>query len=374
MSFLIKIKIVFAIFLLLVFALFVGLIKVSMRSSKQKDILRKEEIIPRNMVSKKTQVFVKAAIPYWDQENALLSFREHIDYIDYINLFWYYVEEVGTIATYQYAKEDKEIIDFAHKHSVKVFAVITNLPEQGSWDSRRVELVIKDRSSREKHIENIVTKLELFGFDGVDIDYEEVEASEKEDFSLFIKELSNTLHKRGKIVAVALHPKTIHSQKGNGEFQDWKKISDYADHLNIMAYGEHWDESEAGPIASIGWVKSILEYAKGLTISPEKFFLGIPLYGYDWNKDDGEVAEGLTYIDVQSLLRKYNAKEYWDESPKSPSFFYTRNGEKHEVWFENAESIKEKILLADGAGLGGVSFWRLGREDSRIWSMLEKFR
>lgn len=327
-----------------------------------------------NSAATRKPLKIKSTIPYWDQNSAFSSFKENVNSFDYVNLFWYYIKSDGEIAMYEYALEDKSIIEFAHQNNIKVFAVITNLPEEEgtSWDSERVENVINDYSSRKKHIDDISEKLKSLDFDGVNIDYEEVNRSQKNKFTLFIGELSDALHKKGKTVSVSLHYKAEESNEENGAFQDWKALSQSADQLTIMAYGKHWDEGNAGPVAPLDWVEKIIAYTQKLNLPQEKLFLGIPLYGYDWNKNDDEKAKGLTFYDVKNLLDNFGAEEKWDSQARSPYFYYENEG-THEVWFENAKSIEEKISLASKAKFGGVSFWRLGEEDPMIWDVLKKW-
>jgi len=315
----------------------------------------------------------RASIPYWDQEKAFASFKSNVSKFDHLSLFWYYLNSEGKIQPYQYAKEDKTIIDFAHKNGIKVGALIANLPdEDGSWDSQRVEKVIANPEARKKHIADIVTTLERLNFDGVNIDYEQVDQNQKDNFSLFIKELKEELSKKGKFVGVALHPKTAERKKGEeiGWFQDWKALAGSADQLYIMAYGEHWDESPAGPIASEGWIRQIISYVESLNLPRENIFLGTPLYGYAWPKGSNEAATGLTFEEIQAILRSQSINYKWDEKAKAPFFTYIKSGQEYEVWFENSRSLDAKVRLAYEAGLAGVSFWRLGGEDPLIWDTI----
>lgn len=320
---------------------------------------------------------IKGSIPYWDQDKAYQSFQEHISLFNYVNFFWYYMEPDGSVKKYEYADEDPGEIEFAYANGVKVSAVITNLPEYtgATWDSGRVQDVISDPEVRKKHVEEISQKLNDFNFDGVIIDYEGVRPEAKNDFTDFIHELAVRLHEENKIVSVVLHPKTDSRDiTGNGAFQDWKALSLWADQLQIMAYGEHWDNSESGPIASISWVKQIIAYAKFLNITKEKIFLGIPLYGYDWDKSDDSKAVGVTFNQVQDLLHTYAIDEQWDQRALAPYFEYQKGNHRHEVWFENARSVEQKVNLARSAGYAGVTLWRLGGEDPAIWQNLTKFK
>src|SRR3989344_3155049 len=323
-------------------------------------------------------VLIRGSIPYWEQEKAFLSFSQNAGKFDYISLYWYYLGADGTIKKYRGAKEDQNIIKFAHDNNVKAGAIVTNLldDEDLGWNSERVETWIKNDTAIEAHVNSIGEKLKSAGFDGVIVDYEVVDKNQKENFSKFIKELSGQMHKEGKFVTVALHPKTGQNKKGEeiGQFQDWKEISKYADQLSIMGYSEHGDEGEAGPIASVGWVESIVNYALSLDVPREKLFLGIPLYGYRWQIGSDVNAEGLTFAQVEKIINTNQIEVQWDETFKSPYFEYEKAGNHYVVWFENAGSVSEKMTLADKKGLGGVNFWRLGDEDPQIWQEVLKFK
>ncbi len=331
------------------------------------------KMISQNSIApdEKKELLVKGSIPYWEQENAVSSFKENKESFDYINVFWYYLNSDGSIQKYEYANEDEELIRFAHENNVKVSAVITNLGENPDrWDSGRVENVINSSENRKNHINQIISKLKEKNFDGIIIDYELLRQSTRNNYTIFIKELSLEMKKQNKILTVVLHPKTGENVKGESvsRYQDWFQLAQHADQIQIMGYSQHTDEDAAGPIAGIGWVEKIADYTLSLGIDPGKVFLGIPLYGYDWNTNSNESAKGLTFEEAQSLLVKENATLEFDQIQKSPMFRYG----SHEVWFENSQSVKEKADLAYRVGFAGVTFWRLGGEDQSVWRMLDE--
>ena len=313
---------------------------------------------------------VRTSIPYWDQRRAFSSFTQNVSVFKHLSLFWYFLDMEGTIQKYQYADEDKSIIDFARSNNVEVTAVITNLPEtpRTSWDSSRVEDMLEVEEKRSAHIEDILNLLSNLDFDGVTIDYEEVNPDARNNFTFFISELASELHNQGKKLWIALHPKLGNSSDHRYAFQDWPALSKSADYLYIMAYGEHYDEGSPGPIASISWVKKIVEYTRKQNLPLNKFYLGIPLYGYDWQENE-EKATGLTYEQIENLRQDYGAMRLWDEDSQSPHFSYEDDGHTHEVWYEDRASVAAKVALADRAGFAGVTFWRLGSEDPSVWQL-----
>ncbi|MEX0621844.1 MAG: glycosyl hydrolase family 18 protein [Candidatus Woykebacteria bacterium] len=326
-------------------------------------------------------LYYRASIPYWDQQRAFASFRENVSSFDYLTLFWYTLRADGSIRKYIYAVEDKTIIDFAHKNGVKVFGLIANLPDEdegGSWDSDRVAKVIGSSSARASHINNIVNLAEKMNFDGISIDYEELETSQKNNFTIFIRDLASALHKKGKLLGLAIHPKTSEgkpSEDNGSAAQDLLALSLAADQLYFMAYGEHWDDSDAGPIAGVPWVSRVINYALSIGVPRKKIFMGVPLYGLDWPKNGAGygTANGLTYSEVASLLKTYNPKVSIDTIEGAAHFTYKSGGKTHEVWFENYQSIQPKLSFAKSLGIS-ATFWRLGGEDPRIWPTLSSFR
>ncbi len=61
-----------------------------------------------------------------------------------------------------------------------------------------------------------------------------------------------------------------------------------------------------------------------------------------------------------TLAGSVGAEIRYDETAQSPFFNYTdSNGRRHEVWFEDARSLRAKYRLVSEYGLAGVSYWNL---------------
>lgn len=316
-----------------------------------------------------TNLKIFGSIPYWDQPRAVSMFKKHVDVFDIISVFWYRLDEDGDIVKYDYAKEDTSLITFAHENDVKVLALIANLPEDDDWDPDLVENVITDEQSRAMHIADIRAIVKKHNFDGVNIDYEFLRNRHQEDYTAFIAELGEALRADGKILAIAVHAQT---PGGPTRGQDLAALQNHADILSFMTYDEHWETGDAGPPASLPWVREVLEHARSLGVDMQKIFMGIPLYGYDWPEKDGGWgrATGREYEEIVSIANDYDVDVHFDETAQTPFFSYEKGGVEHEVWFENVESFEPRIRLAEEFGVAGVMFWRQGREDERIYQVL----
>ena len=118
----------------------------------------------------------------------------------------------------------------------------------------------------------------------------------------------------------------------------------------------------------------MVEYALGI-IPPEKIFLGIPNYGYDWTlpyvKGESK-ADSISNIEAVQLAARYGAEIQYDDVSQSPWFRYTdEEGREHEVWFEDVRSIQQKFNLIKEKKLRGAGYWNLMRPFQQNWSLLD---
>ncbi len=314
--------------------------------------------------------FVVGSIPYWDQPRAYAMFQKHVDDMDGLVLFWYRLDENGNIGKYGSALEDMSIVRFAQDKDVKALALIANLPDEGNWDSGRVQKVIDTAEARRVHIASIVELIESKGFDGVNIDYEFLQDSQAADYTAFVNELGAALDSRGKMLVVAIHAQ-LQGTETRG--QNIPSLTG-ADYLAYMTYDQHYETSDPGANAEIGWMRNVLEYATSQGVPMKKILLGIPMDGYDWTNDHGEwhTANGVDYQSALVLATQKNATIEYDTSVEAPFFKYTDDaGALHEVWFEDVRSFKPKYELAREFGVGGLLPWKFGAEDERIYDILE---
>ncbi|WP_250278023.1 glycosyl hydrolase family 18 protein [[Clostridium] colinum] len=128
-------------------------------------------------------------------------------------------------------------------------------------------------------------------------------------------------------------------------------------------------------VAPINKVKQVLDYAITV-IPPEKIFMGIPNYGYDWPLPfikGVTKAKSIGNVEAIDIARKNNAEILFDEIAKAPYFYYYDNNNiEHVVWFEDARSIYEKLTTAFSYGFIGVGYWNIMRPFPQNWLVLSQ--
>jgi spore germination protein YaaH len=239
----------------------------------------------------------------------------------------------------------------------------------GQFAYEPVANMLHDSAAMTRHINDVVALVQREGYDGIDIDYEDLPATDRQVFTTFVTRLADALHDKNKILTVALFAKTTDAgEDGRNAGQDYAAIGAAADEVRLMAYDYHWSESTPGPVAPMPWVRDVLTYAK-TQMPAEKIVLGVPVSGYDWV--EGGQGEVVTWIQCFGRARAFHATLQYDRLSQSPFFKYTdAQGREHEVWFENAESTATKLEAAKTAGIRGVYLWMISSEDDRTWATL----
>lgn len=250
---------------------------------------------------------------------------------------------------------------------VKLVPTISNTRD-GVWDYPTIIAILRDPALRARHIADIVGLAKQRNYVGIDIDYENFQAGDRDVFTAFITELAKALHHDGKTLSVDVFAKA--SDQGydqRNRAQDYRALGRVADTVRLMAYDWHWNSSLPGPIAPIRWVRGVLDYA--LTEIPaHKIVLGVPAYGYDWVGKNGRL---VSWLQAYGLEQKYGAAVHWDDTSQSPWLTYrSGDGTRHVVWFENSYSMLAKLALAKSMHIGGAYLWLAGDEDDLLWKRL----
>ncbi len=306
------------------------------------------------------------AYPFIDR--ALL--RSTLPYLSYMTPFTYGITPRGGLVDLS----ARALIDMAKQAGVAPLMHLSTLTEQGGFSNELARLVLNDASIQNTLTNNLVTTLLEKGYQGLDVDFEFISAADAGPYAAFIRNLTQSLNPLGLPVIVALAPKTSPTQRGLlYEGHDYEALGAAANQVLLMTY--EWGYTYGPPlaVAPLPNVRRVVEYALSV-IPSEKIWLGIPNYGYDWSLPFVQGESRATSISnryaVQLALR-YNVAIEYDERAQSPWFRYRdEGGIEHEVWFEDARSIRAKLELVSEYGLYGVGYWNLMRPFPQNWLVL----
>lgn len=298
-------------------------------------------------------------VPWWENERAISSLALAQGKLREVLPVWYRLSSKGQIEPI--VTENKETIT----RQVAEQGMII-LPTIGNeLDGKRVSFFLEN-SAWEEEIKKLINWAKEENYQGWDLDWEEIKISDREHFSEFASLLADQLHQEGLKLSVTVHAQTGQADDWEGAMgQDWQALGQVVDQIRIMAYDFHHANSKPGAVTPPEKLKEVLEFALK-ELPEEKIILGLPTYGYDWASQEGEP---LQYEEIIARLEKYQGKWKKDKKLLALKGEYQLNGVKHELWFENSQTMADKINLARSFGINRFCFWSLGGEDSQFWEI-----
>lgn len=307
------------------------------------------------------------AYPFIDQD----LYRRTLPYLTYISPFTYSVQGDGGLAEL----EDEGLLRTAHALGTAGLMHLSTLTDEGLFSGGLAHPVLTDASLQQALVEQTVRTIERMDYQGLDVDFEYVYADDALAYADLIRRLRGRLSPLGLPVVVAVAPKTWPDQPGAlYEGHDYRALGQAADALFLMTY--EWGYAFGAPMAvsPLPRVRAVVEYA--LTeVPPEKLWLGIPTYGYDWPLPSHGGERRATSLSPQyavSLAGRYGVPIRYDQTAQAPWFRYIdAGGIEHEVWFEDARSVRAKLSLIPEYGLSGVGYWNLLRPFPQNWLVLD---
>lgn len=263
-----------------------------------------------------------------------------------------------------------DYVQTAHNNDMEVWALVDNFSENIDTAT-----VLNSTASREKMSNRLIAEAIEIGFDGINVDFENIPEDAADGYIQFIRELSVKCRKNGLVLSVDVPVPMPFTEHYNRE--ELGKVCDY---VIIMGYDEHYYGSEqAGSVASLGFEnQGILDTRK--VVPAEKIISGIPFYTRLWNTvtaDDGTTtvtSEAMGMADAQQILTNNGVEAAWnEETAQNYAEFEGDDGSLYQIWMEDEKSIEEKMTLVKDYGLAGVAAWKLGFEDDAIWDVILKY-
>lgn len=304
------------------------------------------------------------------------SFMSHKDKIDIIEPTWYQIDQDGLVTGEPQPKVLRAAKD-AHISVVPLFAI---------FDHDKIHALTNDQKAQDEMNKAFVRECKEHGYDGVNLDIEDVMWTDRDALSALVKKTADVLHKEHLQVQIDVVPnapghagETAYSK---WIFEEWrlgydlKALAESVDLLCLMTYDEHTHWTTPGPVGGWLWTKENLDYA--LKVVPkEKLSLGIAIYGYHWYTGDPGLNEKVKKPNVTSdfisgpglaLLQKtYDAKVQWDEIDHTPWFWFYRDHMREYVYYTDKRAFADRYQLAKENGIQGICSWDLGDEVPEVW-------
>jgi len=290
--------------------------------------------------------------------------------VDEVDFDWYLSQSDGSVRA---VHENLALVAKARDGDVNLFATVTNRPSAAAPFSRKLAVTIMATSqSRRRHVDVLVKLVVDKGFDGIDLDWEELAPADREPFSRFVEELAGALHRQHRFLSVAVYAKTSEPGTwGPQKADDYARLGTVADELKLMTYGYSGPWSKAGPQAPTRWLDRVLTFAER-HVPAAKISMGVPFFGFDWH--DGH-ASAVTARNAAAAAARYHATVTRDPASQEAVLRYSdARGILHVLYFQDARAVAAKMasLQVHHPHLGGVAFWVMGQETPQMWKTIQR--
>ncbi|EPZ48926.1 glycosyl hydrolase family 18 protein [Alicyclobacillus acidoterrestris] len=260
-----------------------------------------------------------------------------------------------------------DVVKYAHEHHIKVWVLVDN-----NYSASLTHAVLSNPKARNNLIDELNYQAKLYHLDGINVDFENVAAADRDAFTAFMKQLHDTLSPEGINLSVDVAPDIEPFNDSAAFFH--AGLSDDVDEMVLMAYDEHWDgDSDPGPVADLPWVTQSVNDLLDTGVPTDKLVLGMPFYTRLWHVyKDGHVADkavGVSDDSIKSALDDYHAGA--GSFNHQLDLMYTRQPQADgymEMWYPTAKTYTDDLSLVNENGLAGVAVWSLDWSDKETWS------
>ena len=215
--------------------------------------------------------------------------------------------------------------------------------------------------------------------DGINFDIEH-NSGNKDALTALVKETRAGLTKAGdgRLYQVSFATNIFPKNHANG--YDMAAMAEYLDFFVPMGYDMCWGTKSAKPNDPIkSLAAGVAQYTADLKISPSQVVLGLPWYSWSFPCDSGNpgdactvtppkgnpwygYAKQITFTRVISDLENSRnvSSVVFDSDTATKHYDVIEAGKRHQVWFDDPETLTPKYQMAKAAGLRGVAFWHAG--------------
>lgn len=306
----------------------------------------------------------------------------HMNGLDVISPTWFRILDNTGLTPYSY----EHVIDpdtnlyLADLGNTAYIEDAKDLEGYQVWAMLKTDFTVKTANkflnsdtARKNCIDLIEQFIGQYRLDGINLDFENMYVSDKDQYTLFVKEMSEMCKRVGVVLSVDV---TKYDPTGGTWSMcfDRAAIAQYADYVALMAYDENgtWSK-KAGSVASLPWVERSIQTTLE-EVPAEKLLLGIPFYARLWVEENGTVVKTYAYgmRTIAQKIAEAGAQIVYDEATGQNYAEWRDGNSVYKVWIEDKTSIQARLDLVEKYNLAGVASWSKTFETADIWDYIEE--
>ena len=273
---------------------------------------------------------------------------------------WYSVtDSSGSMSCYA----STGLVNKMHQRGTDVWALVSDFDTNVDFAA-----LYSSKKARTNMVNTLINDAEKYGFDGINLDFENIKSAYAKDYLQFVRELSIECERKGLVLSTDNYKPEAYNRCYN-----LKEQSRFVDYVIVMAYDEHYAGTDAGSVASLPFVKEAVEDTVQL-VGKEHVIAGIPFYTRIWTTTDGNTTSRA--VGMQAAVDQLNSDgqvALWNDDCGQYVASYTVGNSTRQIWFEEEKSIEAKMQVIQENNVAGVAGWKLGLEKSSVWPVISKY-
>ena len=313
-------------------------------------------------------VFFEDTYDYWGKPGAreqkwheLENIKAMGDNITMVNMNIQVLNQDGSSGSF--LQEDRvpmspvhqELRNYCREKGVKLLCGVLNY-----YDPTTLQAMKDDPAKVEKVADELVSYVDKYEFDGLDIDIEMFGSTYRAQYSALLRALSVRMRARNKPLVGTVGAYFTDASEA-GSLYDYDVIRETCDLVMIILYDDHsarsYNESYSAPAGCVSNYEGIrrrVTYAV-FRLGAERTLMSVATYGVDFNLGSHS-AVAVTRQQIDVLLEIYDARPT-SHSPEIDDTYFTytdAGGNRHEVYYDSDEGLSRRLDYVTQYGLAGI--------------------
>ena len=284
-----------------------------------------------------------------------------------------------------------DIVSRAHAAGLKVLICVGGADSEGAFQAAA------SAGNLPAFINHLTNFMSSRGYDGVDIDWEPLPASDAQLYTNLVTGLRSAMNgfNQPELLTVAAGAYPPYSDPPLAQYLMFASLQSQFDQINIMTYDlsgpyEGWVTWFNSPIYDGGYrfpsTGGLVPSVNGAVnnfinngVTPGKLGIGIAFYGYIWTDGRGTTATSITqprqswtnaptmtayrYTDIMAGYYQTNLY-HWDLTAQSAYIGITNANPLNNsfISYDDQRTCQAKVSYARNNHLGGVMIWELAQD------------
>ena len=296
----------------------------------------------------------------FDEEKGFERIEKMADIIDSLSVF---------------GEPQREFIDRCHKLKIEVYRAVTG-------DASAFDTPDRAKATLELYRKACLDK----GYDGIDLDFENLDPAVQDKYSEFLRLVSAGIHRLGKKLShcVGFYPGMELNPPRKIFYDPWV-VAETCDLVRVMCYDMYWapgrgdprfadrlDTQGIGPTSSFPWAREAMKF--WLVRTPRrKLVMGLPAYSNDYALSPGGRGKQV-YGSTPAAPDQTQVHKAWQWYERLFVYLYNdQDGAPRLLYASDAESTKAHLETVDGLGIPAIGFWHFSSVDDPTWAAVREW-